>query len=168
MWFERCEVFAVLLRVVGMLAPIQYRPESAGSRAGVGVLLRWPLIGVLEEHPRAISFVAFVLCLLAGTTYDGMHQTLFWKGIYWHQLLPVYHELGGKHVPDATLEFWYNVYQHLGLVAFPFLYLCIYLAILRIGKAAAGTVLSVHAMAVAFVLSILPVALVYNMGTTTR
>jgi len=40
----------------------------------------------------------------------------------------------------------------------------IYLAILRLGKAAAHTALSVHSMAVAFILSILPIALVYNMA----
>jgi hypothetical protein len=161
-WFKHCELFSVLLRVVGTLAPLAYRPDAREQRSHVQ--LRWPLVGIFEEHPRSISFVVFVLCLLAGTTYDGMHQTLFWKGLYWHRLLPMFQAWRGGHVPDSTLEHWYDVYQRLGLVVFPFLYLGIYLAILRLGKAAAHTALSVHSMAVAFILSILPIALVYNMA----
>jgi hypothetical protein len=103
-WFKHCELFSVLLRVVGTLAPLAYRTDTRERRSHVQ--LRWPLVGIFEEHPRSISFVVFVLCLLAGTTYDGMHQTLFWKGLYWHRLLPMFQAWRGGHVPDSTLELW--------------------------------------------------------------
>lgn len=161
-WFRRCEVFAVLFRLVGTLAPIAYRQRTADSR--FEVYLRWPLIGALEERPKAISLVVFVLFILAGTTYDGMHQTLFWKGIFWHHILFYLQSASGQaSVPEAIMERWYETFQHIGLVLAPFFYLGIYLLILQVAKVATRTTIPLRTLAFTLSLTILPIAFVYNL-----
>jgi hypothetical protein len=162
-WFRHCEVFAVLFRLIGTLAPVAYRQRSADSRTEV--YLRWPLIGALEERPKSISLVVFVLFILAGTTYDGMHQTLFWKGIYWHHILFYLQSASGRaSVPEALMEQWYETFQHVGLVLAPFFYLAIYLLILQIAKLATRTTIALRTLAFALALTILPIAFVYNLA----
>jgi hypothetical protein len=162
-WFRRCEIFAVLFRLVGTLAPISYRQRTADNR--IEVHLRWPLIGALEERPRSISLVVFVLFILAGTTYDGMHQTLFWKGIFWHHILFYLQSASGQaSVPEAVMERWYETFQHVGLLLAPFFYLGIYLLILQVAKAATRTTIPLRTLALALALTILPIAFVYNLA----
>jgi hypothetical protein len=162
-WFRRCEVFAVLFRLIGTLAPLAYRQRSADERFEIHV--RWPLIGALEEHPKSISLVVFVLFILAGTTYDGMHQTLFWKYIFWHHILFYLQSAAGlASAPEALMERWYETYQHIGLVLAPFLYLGIYLLILLGAKLATRTSIPLRTLALALSLTILPIAFVYNLA----
>jgi hypothetical protein len=162
-WFRHGEVFAVLFRLIGTLAPIAYRGRSVDNR--IEVYLRWPLIGALEERPKSISLVVFVLFILAGTTYDGMHQTLFWKGIYWHHILFYLQSASGQaSVPEALMERWYETFQHAGLVLAPFFYLGIYLLILQMAKLATRTAIPLRTLALALSLTILPIAFVYNLA----
>jgi hypothetical protein len=162
-WFRRCEVFAVLFRLIGTLSPIAYQQRSTDQR--FEMQLRWPLVGALEEHPKSISLVVFVLFILAGTTYDGMHQTLFWKGIFWHHILFYLQSAAGlASAPEAVMERWYEIYQRVGLVLAPFFYLGIYLLILQAAKLATRTTLPLRTLALALSLTILPIAFVYNLA----
>jgi hypothetical protein len=162
-WFRHCEVFAVLFRLIGLMAPLAYRRRTDGK--GIEVRLRWPFVGILEERPESLSLVVFVLFILAGTTYDGMHQTLFWKGIYWHHMLPSLQVISGHPaLTDRVMEQWYVDFQHLGLVLAPFFYFAIYLAILEIARVATRTALPLRTLALALAFSILPIAFVYNLA----
>jgi hypothetical protein len=162
-WFRHGELFGVFLRLVGMLAPLHYRRAQDGKT--FEIRLRWPMTGVFDERPESMSLVVFVLFMLAGTTYDGMHQTLFWKGIFWHHLLPGLQALSsGTRVTEATMEQWYVVFQHIGLLLSPFFYLGVYLGILRLAKAVTKTAIPLRSIALALVLSILPIAFVYNLA----
>ena len=162
-WFRHGEIFAVLFRLIGTLAPIAYRRRSEDDR--IEIQLRWPLIGALEERPKSISLVVFVLFILAGTTYDGMHQTLFWKGIFWHHILFYLKSASGHaSVPEALMESWYVTFQHVGLVLAPFCYLGIYLLILQMAKLATRTTIPLRTLAYALALTILPIAFVYNLS----
>ena len=163
-WFRYGEIFAVLLRIVGTLAPIAYRPSPQSTSCRV--LLRAPFVAAAETRAEHMSLVVFVLFMLAGTTYDGMHQTIFWMGLYYNHLLALLHPLWGNDLiaAQATLEKWYVVYQRVGLVLFPFLYLAIYLGVLRLVKWATGTTLTVRELAFEFAFSIVPIAFVYNLA----
>jgi hypothetical protein len=161
-WIKHCEVFSVLLRLIGMMAPIEYRRSATGS---VQMQFRWPLSGLLRERPESLGLVVFALFILAGTTYDGMHQTLIWKNVYWQHLLPDLRSIMvGKRFSDASVEYWYDIFQKAGLVFAPFLYLAIYLGILTLAKVLTRNVVGLRTLALALVLSILPIALVYNLS----
>jgi hypothetical protein len=163
-WFKYGEVFAVLLRIVGMLAPIFYRPTADGK--SFDIHLRWPVVGILERRADHISLVVFVLFMLSSTTYDGMHQTVFWMGLYYNHILAALHPLWGTDLIAAQvmLEKWYVVYQRVGLMVSPFFYLAIYLGVLRLVKAITRTALPLHSLALEFAFSIVPIALVYNLA----
>jgi hypothetical protein len=163
-WFRYGDTFGVFLRIVGMLSPVAYRPTANGE--SVSVSLRPPFIGTLEERAENMSMVLFVLFMLAATTYDGMHQTIFWMGLYYNHLLSMLHPLWGTDLLAAqvVLEKWYVVYQRLGLVLFPFFYLAIYLGVLGIVKLLTRTSLSLRTLALEFAFSIVPIAFVYNVA----
>jgi len=162
-WFRHGEVFAVFFRLIGLMAPVAYR--KAADQKAVEVRLRWPFVGILEERAESISLVIFVLFILAGTTYDGMHQTLFWKGIYWHHILPSLQSMSGAAArTDRFMEQWYVQFQHLGLVLAPFFYFAIYLAILEIARVATKSSIRLRTLALALAFSILPIAFVYNLA----
>jgi hypothetical protein len=162
-WFRHCELFAVLFRLIGLMAPLAYRQHA--DRPAIEVRLRLPFVGILEERAESISLVVFVLFILAGTTYDGMHQTLFWKGIFWHHILPFLQAMSGAAAhTDRVMEQWYEQFQHLGLVVAPFFYFAIYLAILEIARVATKTAIPLRTLALALAFSILPIAFVYNLA----
>ena len=163
-WFRYGEMFGVLLRIVGTLAPIAYHPSPNGTTCRVD--LRPPFVAAAETRAEHMSLVVFVLFMLASTTYDGMHQTIFWMGLYYNHILALLHPLSGTDLiaAQAALEKWYGVYQRIGLVLFPFLYLAIYLGVLRLVKWATGTTLTVRELAFEFAFSIVPIAFVYNLA----
>jgi hypothetical protein len=163
-WFRYGEFFGVFLRIVGMLSPVAYRPTAHGQ--SVPLALRPPFVGTLEERAENMSMVVFVLFMLAATTYDGMHQTIFWMGLYYNHLLSMLHPLWGTDLLAAqvVLEKWYVVYQRTGLVLFPFFYLAVYLGVLSLVKVLTKTSLSVRTLALEFAFSIVPIALVYNVA----
>ncbi len=162
-WFCYGEVFSVFLRIVGTLAPVRYRSRDDGK--GIEAHFRWPLTGTLDERPQQITLVLFILFMLASTTFDGIHQTVFWMGLYWNGLLPLLHPLWGNNLlaVQTMLERWYVVYQQCGLVLSPFFYLAIYTAVMAAVKRITRTALSVRNLALAFAFTVVPIAFVYNM-----
>src|SRR5262249_1941093 len=102
--------------------------------------------------------------MLSSTTFDGIHQTVFWMGLFWKQLLGVFQPLWGTNLLAAqvTLEKWFGAYQRAGLVLSPFFYLAIYLGVLGMVKAVTRTALSLRSLAVAFAFTVVPIAFVYN------
>jgi hypothetical protein len=162
-WFRFGDVFSVLFRVVSALAPIQYvsRPGAKTPE----VQWRWPLTGPLMEKPDRMSLVVFVLFMLSSTTFDGIHGSIFWMGLYWNRLLTALQPLWGTDLIAAqvTLERWYVVYQRLGLVLSPFFYLAIYLGVMALVKLATKTAIPLRTLALEFGYSVVPIAFVYNL-----
>jgi hypothetical protein len=163
-WFEHAEVFAVFFRLVGTLAPVAYAP-SVRQRSWL-VRLRPPFAGVLEERPEHITLVLFVLFMLSSTTYDGVHDTVFWVGLFWKNLLSLLHPLWGADMAkaQAMLAGWFTAYQRAGLVVSPFLYFAVYMLVVAAAKAITRSAIPVRALALHFALSIVPIALVYNVA----
>jgi hypothetical protein len=164
-WFRYGELFSVLLRFVGLLAPVQYQRCADADR--FEVRLRWPLSGVLAERPEnSLSLVLFVLFMLSSTTFDGMHETIVWMSLFWKHLVVVFQPLWGTDLiaSQRMLEHWYVAYQRAGLVLFPFLYLAFYFAILLALKAVTRTTMRLRDLAREFAFTVLPIAVVYNMA----
>jgi hypothetical protein len=122
-WLRYGDVFGVLFRVVGSLAPVEYRPRPGGGSPRVA--LRAPLSGALAGRADHTSLVVFVLFMLSSTTYDTVHETYLWVSLYWQWLLPLVQPLWGSDIIAAqamlTTGYWW--YQWLGLIVSPLLYL---------------------------------------------
>ena len=161
-WFCRGDVFSIYFRLFGKLAPIEYSPAGEWNfwRAG----LRAPLAGASNDRPNHISLVLFVLLMLSSTTYDGIHDTEFWTGLFWKTLLWLLEPLWGTDLGKAQslLMHWYLVYRQVGLIIFPVLYLTAYLFVLWCAKVLSGSTIPLRDLALDFCYSLLPIAISYN------
>ncbi|MBI4382085.1 MAG: hypothetical protein HY574_12950 [candidate division NC10 bacterium] len=162
-WFRYGELFSVFLGLVGRLAPVEYRSNPAPGQA-FGVRLRWPFAGALEQRPEHMSLVLFVLFMLSSTTYDGIRDTIIWVTLFWKHLWALLQPFWGISLMQAypRLLKWYFVYQRLGLLLSPFVYLGLYLAILAWAKAAARSPIPLRTLALEFAYSLIPIAFVYH------
>lgn len=161
-WFEQGELFALFFRLVGTLAPVAYAPHPDGR--SWQVRLRLPFAGTLEERPGHMSVVLFVLFMLSSTTYDGVHETVLWVGLFWKNLLALLQPLWGADMAkaQASLAGWYRLYQRAGLVLSPLLYFAIYMLVVWATRAVARTARPTRELALHFAYSIIPIAVVYN------
>src|SRR5216683_418220 len=161
-WFEHGEVFGVFFRLVGTLAPVAYAPRP-GERS-CRPRLRLPFSGTLEERPEHLSLVLFVLFMLSSTTYDGVHDTVFWVGLFWKNLLALLQPFWGADMgkAQAMLATWYTLYQRAGLVLSPLLYFAVYMLVMAATRAIARTAIPLRELALQFAFAIIPIAFVYN------
>jgi hypothetical protein len=161
-WFEHADVFSVLFRLVGRMAPVEYvrgRDDTSWR-----VRLRLPFTGTLSDRPHHWSLVLFVLLMLSSTTYDAIHDTALWIGLYWRQGLWFLQPLWGDDLGKAQqmLMGGYLIYRQVGLLLFPFLYFLLYLFALWAAKALTRTPLPVRTLALGFCYSLIPIAIAYH------
>ena len=156
-WFRYGEFFAVMFRLAGKLAPIEYVAESA---RGYRVVLRKPFIGLIESPAEHPSLLLFVLFMLSSTAYDGIHDTLPWVTLFWRDLYPILTALINR--PYLFFVDFYYYWQWLMLFLSPFIYLAIYVFFIALAKAAAGSATPVRTLALRFAMSLVPIAFVYN------
>lgn len=161
-WFCKAELFSVFFRLIGKLAPVEYRQARDGT--SLEVRLRPPFVGVLNDRPEHISLMLFVLFMLSSTTYDSIHDTALWIGLFWKNLLWLLQPLWGTDLGRAQslLMGWYLLYRQAGLLVLPFLYLGFYLLVLLWVKALTRTTVPLRTLALDFCYSLLPIALAYN------
>lgn len=161
-WFCRVDPFSVFFRLIGKLAPVEYR--QARDEPSSQLWLRPPFSGVLHERPEHLSVVLFVLFMLSSTTYDSIHETALWIGLFWKNLLWLLQPLWGGDLGKAQdlLMDWYLVYRQVGLLVFPFLYLGVYLLVLLWAKALTRRSVLIRTLALDFGYSLLPIAFAYH------
>jgi len=161
-WFRHADLFSQFFRLSGTLAPIAYSHDNGTWH----MRTRPMLAGTLENRPHHISVLLFVLFMLAGTTYDGVWQTSFWAGLYWQNLMAWLHPLWGNDMAraQAILAPGYVVYQHGGLLAAPFVYLAVYLAVMAAIRLLTGRRMTTFALALRFAYSLIPIALAYMLA----
>jgi len=161
-WFRYCEFFAVFLRLVAKMAPFHHEPAT--PRHAARWRLRAPFVGLLEERAEHMSLVLFVLFMLSSTAFDGLRVTVPWFKLFWLDPFnlvtpwvntsPVY--------AYAVLRPIYLAYETFCLLLSPFLYCAIYLLLIGLAKLLTRSALPLKELALCFALSLLPIALVYN------
>lgn len=161
-WFDHCEFFSVLLRLIALLAPLHYQAGSGGAPGRLQ--LRWPFAGLLIERPRDLSSLSFALAMLSTTAFDGLRATQWWVNLFWADpsgLLTQW--LGAPPLGAlATARSWYLTWEALWLFSSPFLYLGAYLGAVALARGLTRSPRSVHALALDFGYSLLPIAIVYH------
>lgn len=162
-WFEHGELFAVFLRLIGRMAPVEFAHESGGEPSA-RFRLRRPLSGLLAGEARHASLLVFILFMLAATAYDGLHETRTWFDWFWTQIYPAFLTPWVGSNPLAAyplLAQWYGGWQLAWLWLSPLVYLLAYLlGILGVWMAGGGAPLRVLALRYAY--SLLPIVLVYH------
>jgi hypothetical protein len=162
-WVRNIEFFALFLRLVAKLAPVEILPVEAGER-GARYLLRRPFSALWNDRARHFSELVFVLFMLSSTAFDGVHETLPWVTLYWKHLYPMLATFIGTHDPRQYLVlvdvfYWW---QWGSLVLSPFVYLAIYQFFMMLAKWVTRSGLTVTALGVAFAYSLIPIAFVYH------
>jgi hypothetical protein len=161
-WLRCADLFGVLFRVVGSLAPVAYQRRAGGGSPRV--VLRAPLSAALAARADHTSLVVFILFMLSSTTYDTLHETYLWVSLYWQWLLPLLQPLWGSDVIAAqamlTTGYWW--YQWLGLIVSPLLYLAFYMAVMSVTAAMSRSSLAIGTLAKAFAFSLVPIAIAYH------
>ncbi|HKX80353.1 MAG TPA: hypothetical protein VJM34_17715 [Novosphingobium sp.] len=159
-WFRYGEFFGLFFRLIAAMAPVG-REERAGS---IRLVPRKPFLGLLREPAERMSLALFALFTLSSTAFDGVHETSFWVDLYWRRVWPFLAPLIDGHVSNiyaASTEVL-RVWQSLMLVLSPFVYLAVFLLFSALTKWAARSELSVRELALRFVLTLVPIAFVYN------
>jgi hypothetical protein len=142
-WLKHGEVFSLVFSIFGRFAPIQWSKS--------GLLLRPYGAGLIDSPSVSPSMIAFVLLLLACVLYDGLIGTGEWalfEGVL-RELIP-----GAGELAIRTA----------GLVAFWFLFLGAYLGICALMSQVAAGRPSTSAVASAFVLTLVPIAIGYHVA----
>lgn len=161
-WFRHGEVFSVLLRLVGLLAPIEVQRTVDGA---VRIASRAPLSGVLAERPARLASVLFVLFMLSSTAFDGLHATRGWSWFFWFDPTGIITALAGDkpYRLPAELHPWWQVWEGLVLLLSPFLYLACYGLAVAAGKVLARSRRSLRDLMLDFAYTLLPIAFVYHL-----
>jgi hypothetical protein len=160
-WFQYGEFFSVFFRLLGKMSPLEY-VRTRDSKHAWRVQVRKPFLGLLEAHAEHGSLVLFVIFMISSTAFDGAHDTLPWVGIFWRGIYPALAAVISRPYP-----FWLDVYlvwQTASLVLLPILYLAIYLLLLWAAKQVTNTSESLHALALRFAFTLVPIAFVYNLA----
>lgn len=157
-WFQQGEFFGVMLRLLGGLAPV--------DRTHGKFRLRPPFIGLLELQPADMGLVVFVLFMLSSTAFDGLHGTFPWLSFYWAKVNPYLTSNLGLTPRDhnAVSAQLYLVWQRVALVASPFIYLGVLVTVLIAMRCFVRRQLAVRELCFRFVLSLIPIALVYHVA----
>src|SRR5712671_5169356 len=156
-WFKYGELFAVVLRLIGRIAPFEYT-VLPGQPARIR--LRQPFVGLLMEPADHFSLLLLVLFMLSSTAFDGVHETLPWVSVFWKEIYPLLTAVIDQ--PYLFFVDFYYYWQWVMLLASPFLYLAVYLVFVWLMKRVTGSPRSVRDLALQFTFSLIPIAFVYN------
>ena len=160
-WVRYGELFAVCLRLMALMAPLELRRQDGRTR----VSLRWPFSGLLQSRAEHGSLLVFILFMLSSTAFDGLRETVPWVRLFWTDFYALVKPWVGAEPALAypRLSEIYRVWQTLALLLSPFLYLALYLGCLWLSRALAGSRLPLRELALRFAYSLLPIALVYHL-----
>ena len=80
MWLTKADPFAVFLRLVAAVAPIQFR-SSRHDRGKNDIHLRVPGAGLADLPALPLSGAFFVLLTLSSVSFDGLSNTFWWLSL---------------------------------------------------------------------------------------
>ena len=150
-WLGHGDPFAVAFGVLSRFAPTEARVTSRG-------VSEWTLrpfgAGLYEPRDVSPSMVVFVLLLLSTVTFDGFTATTAWVALE-SALYDALWPLG-----DLRLA----AINTLGLLAFPVVFVGVYLVFADWMAALGERRLSTERVARLFVLSLVPIAIAYHLA----
>ncbi len=147
-WFKYCEFFSVFFKTISRISPIEYRAQEIHFRS--------PLIQLTKEKAEHSSLLIFILFMLSSTAFDGFKETIVFSKFYW------------THVDNILRPIFstnsYHIFETIILLISPFIFLTIYLFLIQLTKIIAKSSTPLNNLALQFIFSMIPIALVYNIA----
>lgn len=179
-WLRHGEAFTVFFGILAKFAPTEVRvtdpeiceecegtcPAADGgcvncvncfARAAPGVRelnLRPWAVGLMQRERITLDRLCFIVFMLASVTFDGLVVTPLWIEV----------EAFAFPIIQAGGQLGYFAFQTLGLVALPALFLAIYFGFSSLIGALGGSTARLEEVAAAFVYSLVPIALAYQVA----
>ncbi len=157
-WFRYGEFFAVMMALYGRLSMIRLQGTLA---------LRTPMLAAGDNRDAApVGLMLFILFMLSSTAFDGLHETVWWRSIYWSDLLPLWSEVSGRQGVQLfpLLMKWQQQWNVFWLALSPLLYFGVYLLFIALSRSFATSDKPLLYIAGRFAYSLLPIALVYHVS----
>jgi hypothetical protein len=180
-WLRGGEAFSVFFGILARFAPTEARVTDPGVCKACHALcqttdggcvncyecfakappedrqfnLRPPAVGLSRPESVTADRLAFVVCVLAIVTYDGLMATPLWLSVR-TLLAPVVEALGIPGIGGLYLI------QTLGLMAVPVLFLAAYLGFVKLAQVLSGGATSAWRLAAAYAYTLVPIALAYQ------
>lgn len=149
-WLRSGDVFAIVFELFGRFAPLHFRRDH---------VWHWKLrpfaSGLHARAPLDASMIGFALLALGSVTVDGVMETPLWASI-----VETIFAASGRKPTDGPA---YMLLASALLIAGPLCLAALYLAVIGIMKRIAGGP-SLTALAGAFVLSLVPIAIAYHLA----
>ena len=136
-WYRFADAFSVFIGLAGKLAPIRLKERA--------VVFGSPVPGLVNEAPKHISLVLFVLFALAATAYDGFRETTAMLNL-------ILNVLQTPWLPTSFAIF----------LAFPFMFFLFYAGALLAMKMLAKGSLSLKHYLLRFSYSLIPILFAYH------
>lgn len=136
-WFSSAELFSTFFGLVGRVAPIQLEWGK--------VSVQPPGERLVEDEPRHIGTLLFIVLMLGSTVLDGLRETRVW----WN-------------VTSAFPGVSPGTAQGIALVLVPLFLLALYVLAIGGMKTLAGSRVSLHALSLRFAYSLVPIAVAYH------
>ena len=149
-WLEHCEACTVLFGIVGRFSPLEAERDEQGRITTV-YLRPWG-VGLLQPSPSGWDRVAFVILMLSTLAFDGIEGTKAWSDFtiatepYWQ--------------PSGAFGFF--LLKTLSMTLLTGAFLLIFIAFMEMVIYFGSRKLDLKATVTAFVLTLVPIALVYN------
>lgn len=158
-WLRNGEVFSMVFGLLARFAPLEGRQGDGSAE----LRLRPYVVGLVNKGPVETPVMVFVILLLSTVSFDGFLDSAAWRTIL-DTLAPE----GSRNVFPIALRArgvtLINLIQFLGLVAFPALFLAIYMIFSRLIAWAGGGRVAGGEAARYFVLSLVPIAIAYHLA----
>ncbi|MFQ3200923.1 MAG: hypothetical protein ACI9SK_001653 [Zhongshania sp.] len=161
-WFKQAELFAVLFRILGMMAP--FTAYKSARNGKLSLVARQPFMGLTQHPVTSLSLLVFVLFMLSSTAFDGFKSTVPYVRIYWVHVADLLKPFVGNDIVVSfpLLKQIHAFWQAGVLIALPFIYLAVYWFFCWLTKLIIRSDISVRVIALRFGLSLVPIAFVYN------
>lgn len=163
-WLKHAEFFTLFLRLLAMMAPLQYTPATELKERSQ-LRLVWPFSVLQEKRASSAAVLVFVLFMLSSTAFDGLHETRTWRSWFWIELYKSYfsaHLGSNPFKAYPVMREYFQIWQAFWLLASPFVYLLVYLLFIAMTKWVVRSTISTWQLALRFAYSLLPIALVYH------
>jgi hypothetical protein len=158
-WLGRGEVFTLVFGTFARFAPLARMLEGR-----VGIRVRPPAAGLLEDHPLTISMVALVIALLATVTFDGFLETPLWARVDF-AVLDSASDSSFWAVLSLREDQAVRAVRTLALLGWVLLFLGVYAVFCWLTAAVSGDrAVSAGIIARRFVLTFVPISLAYHVA----
>jgi hypothetical protein len=163
-WYKYGEFFSVLFSLLAKMRIISRQNSKKESQ--IFVTIHSPLKALNESTPKNLSILIFILCMLASTAFDGLHESQLWVRSFWVELNPYLQPYVGKNPFSAypKLRILYLIYQTSWLLLLPVLYYTTYYSFIRLSKYMANSNIPTRQLSLHFAYSLLPIVLAYHLS----